>query len=323
MLDSDVTPVWTHDIGVRPGSTYRYRVRVGVNNPLYGRGAELDPENDEHQSLARQPLAYTPWTDWSEPVVVGAREYFFVTNARLGGQLGVSNPSATGELYTMHYGYYRRASVTLNPGDPVSTSTRVPEGLVLFDTASIERAAAAQALVNYQKSLGREDTPTASYGTGTGGPGGRYGQPGTDPFQPRQDPRGVTGGQQPATDPAATFTMPAGMTALEGRLPISLSMILLDVADWPVVETNELGQERTSTRVYLRDSDGNVRSVVPGEMGAAYNAVSLSNTLSEDAWAQFAPQDTGGQQGGPTRPLFNPADLPNPFGPVPEGIWGP
>jgi len=316
VLDAEETPVWTHDIGVQPGATYRYRLRVGVNNPLYGRGADLDPENDEHQSLARQPLSYTPWTDWSDPVVVGAREYFFVTNARLGGQLGVSSPSATGELYTMHYGYYRRASVTLNPGDPVTTSTRVPEGLVTFNTASIEREAAAEALAAYQKSLGREDTPNMQ------GPGGRFPPPGgRDPFP--TTPRGTDPVTSP-TDPGAAFELPAGMASLEGRLPIELSMILLDVSDWPVVETNELGQERISTRVYLREADGRVRAVVPGEMGAAYDVVSLSNTLSEDAWVEFQGQDgSAPATGGPVRPLFNPAELPNPFGPVPDGIWGP
>lgn len=321
VLDAEETPVWTHDLGVQPGATYRYRLRVGVNNPLYGRGSELDPENEEHQSLARQPLAYTPWTDWSDPVVVGAREYFFVTNARLGGLLGASSPSATGELYTMHYGYYRRASVTLNPGDPVTTSTRVPEGLVTFNTASIERAAAAEALAAYQKSLGREDAPNTSFGGG--GPGGRFQPGGTDPYNPRdpRDPRNTNVGTT-TTDPGADFELPTGMTVLEGRLPIELSMILLDVSDWPVVETNELGQERTSTRVYLRESDGRVRSVVPGEMGAAYGLVSLSNTLSEDAWVEFMGED-GAMPGGPGRPLINPAELPNPFGPVPEGIWGP
>lgn len=296
LLDQDEVPLWTHDLAVEPGATYRYRIRVGVNNPLFGRGAQLEENNADHQRLATEPVTYTPWTDWSEPVLVGARNYFFVTNANTSGALvGSGSPRATGELYTMHYGYYRKAAVQLTPGDPVRGEARTPDGLVSIDTASMDRATAIQTLGAYQKSLGREDVIAGGINPN---PGGRTGFP-------------VPGSRDPVSTgtgaPAAQFELPSGMAAMSGRLPIALQVTLLDVSDRPL---------EAESRVFLREADGSVRVVTPGEESRAYSLVSQSESLSEDGWLNFSGSDQGGRAS-----AFGAAAEPNPFGPVPDGIW--
>ncbi|MFT5424740.1 MAG: hypothetical protein ACI89L_002538 [Phycisphaerales bacterium] len=296
LLDSDRVPVWTHDLAVEPGATYRYRIRVGVNNPLFGRGAQLEENNAEHQQLATEPISYTPWTGWSEPVLVGAREYFFVTNASpSGAMVGSGSPRATGELYTMHYGYYRKDGVQLAPGDPVRGDAKAPEGLVSIDTTKMDRAAAIAALAAYQQSLGREDVIS------TGG----YPDPGrnSDPRTgfPVGNPRDP-GLADPTTTPLK-FELPDGMAAMAGRLSMGLQVTLLDVSDRPLA---------AESRVYLREPDGSVRVVTPGEESMAYSLVSQSDALAEGSWLNFSGTEQGG--GGA-------ATEPNPFGPVPDGIW--
>ncbi len=154
VLEEEAVDLWTHDLGVKPGATYRYRTRVVVNNPLFRKSSELDPDDPAQQALTLDPFARGDWSDWSEPVVVGAQEYFFVTGAETDRGFGAEGSRATVELYKMFYGHYRRSTFSANPGDELATSVRISGDLLHFDQAVIDAQEAAKAVA----ALAQEDS---------------------------------------------------------------------------------------------------------------------------------------------------------------------
>lgn len=138
LLTRDEVRLWAHDIGVEPGATYRYRTRVAINNPLFRKGPVLDPDDAALQAASDEPFVRGEWSPWTDEVVVGAREYFFVSKAAPDGGAAGRTPNASIEVYRMYYGSYRRSTLTLTPGEPVRASVRLPEGLLLIETAQIE-----------------------------------------------------------------------------------------------------------------------------------------------------------------------------------------
>lgn len=165
----DVT-LWAHDMGAEPGNEYRYRTRVAINNPLFRKGPVLDPDNDALQTAAEQPFARGAWSDWSEPVVVGASEYFFVSAASPEGGAGTRTPTASIEVYRMYYGSYRRSTLSLTPGDAVDASVRMPSGLLIIDPAQIEASEAAEYVLD---ASGSDDAEPAALPVGITEPEGR------------------------------------------------------------------------------------------------------------------------------------------------------
>lgn len=146
VLEEESVDLWLHDLGVEPGVTYRYRTRVVVNNPLFRKSSELDPDDADQQALTKDPFASGDWSDWSEQVVVGAQEYFFVTSAEASGGIAGSGAKATIELYKMFYGHYRRSTLSVSPGDALATTVRMSGDLLHFDSGVIDVQDAAKAV---------------------------------------------------------------------------------------------------------------------------------------------------------------------------------
>jgi len=144
VLEEEAIELWAHDLGVKPGATYRYRTRVVVNNPLFRKGAELDPDDAEQQALTRDPFAYGAWSGWSEPIVAGAREYYFVTSSDLGPVNSSAGPKTTIEVFKMYYGFYRKSTLSVTPGDMLSSSMRISGDLLGFDTQTLDVTKAAE-----------------------------------------------------------------------------------------------------------------------------------------------------------------------------------
>jgi len=144
LLARDEVRLWAHDMGVQPGTEYRYRTRVAINNPLFRKGPVLDPDDEALQAASDEPFARGAWSGWSDPVVVGAEEYYFVSAASPDGGPGGQTPTASIELYRMFYGSYRRSTLSLTPGDAVESSVRMPDGLFIIDTVQIEPQEAAR-----------------------------------------------------------------------------------------------------------------------------------------------------------------------------------
>lgn len=146
VLEEESIELWAHDLGVEPGVTYRYRTRVVVNNPLFRKSSELNPDDAAQQALTLDPFARGDWSQWSDPIVVGADEYFFVTKAETDSGFGSVGPKATIEMYKMYYGHYRRSTLSAMPGDELSASVRMSGDLFFFDSSVIDVDAAAKAV---------------------------------------------------------------------------------------------------------------------------------------------------------------------------------
>jgi hypothetical protein len=115
LTKDDALTVWTHDIWVQPGATYRYRCRVELYNPFFARKRQLLPEQ---QSLSDRFVIASATSPWSEPATVEPPVRFFVTDAtESGGRLGLG--SAKIELYRFVDGERRTETVHVQPGDRV------------------------------------------------------------------------------------------------------------------------------------------------------------------------------------------------------------
>lgn len=115
------TTMWVHDLSVERGREYRYRVRYALTNPVYGRSGLL---RQEDRQSASEPELWTAWSEWSEPVRVEPEVYYFLTQASTGGLQGAV---ASVEVYAFRWGYWRRGTADLQPGDRVHGQIEFPD----------------------------------------------------------------------------------------------------------------------------------------------------------------------------------------------------
>jgi hypothetical protein len=105
--------VWAHDLSVRPGRTYQYRMRVAVFNPVYG-----------HPDCGDEQAKWTPERvgEWSEPsvaVTIPRLVHFYF--------VGVFGDRATLELHRWIHGQWVIVrSVPCRVGTPILCSKLVP-----------------------------------------------------------------------------------------------------------------------------------------------------------------------------------------------------
>ena len=136
VLDAENIQLWAHDLGVQSGAEYRYRSRVVVNNPLFRKGPAFDADDREQQALTKDPFARGQWSSWSDPVLVGAKQYFFVSSADPVGP-NAESPRASVEVFKMYYGHYRRSTISAEPGSKLQSNARVSDRLLTIDPAVI------------------------------------------------------------------------------------------------------------------------------------------------------------------------------------------
>ncbi|MGD1915038.1 MAG: hypothetical protein ACFCBV_02455 [Phycisphaerales bacterium] len=147
LLEETEARLWAHDLTAKPGATYRYRTRLAINNPMFGREAVLI---EAQRPMAADPVLLSEPSAWSEPLVVAPTTAFFLASASdgRGGALGPSEPTASVEVFTFYYGYYRRATLTLRPGDIVVADADLPDDLrlpVLADASETDASPGAGA----------------------------------------------------------------------------------------------------------------------------------------------------------------------------------
>lgn len=235
LLENTSVTLWTHDLTAEAGKTYRYRLRAVLVNPLFGRQASLKPEQQE---MAAERSIAGAWSEWTGPVAIDPDEYFFMTSAS--ERDGLDSTRATFELFKFYYGYYRRGSVTLYPGDILAAEMTLPanQTLKIYDLEKLSSTAAA--------------TPSAETPT----------QVATTPPSGRGRPRfgyteGRDGGEAPPSEPtapAAPEAPPAdgSWTPAPKSVRLALNAILLDVAPAPE------GAEQGSFESYLKLADGGI-----------------------------------------------------------------
>lgn len=122
--------VWTHDIGVEAGKTYRYRCRALVFNPFFARGRQL---LEEQRGLAESFEIASQASDWSNPVEVAPPVEFFVVRATdTGGSMGLGE--ARIELYRYEAGARRTQQFTVQPGERIGRTVSLNGDSVDFST---------------------------------------------------------------------------------------------------------------------------------------------------------------------------------------------
>lgn len=116
--------LWTHDLAARPGATYRYKARATLTNPFYG---QLEKLRDDQKALAEKPTIVGEASQWSEPMAIEPNVVFFITSASEAGGPIATTAKASAEMYEFYYGYWRRTSVTMSPGDRLAGTIPLPE----------------------------------------------------------------------------------------------------------------------------------------------------------------------------------------------------
>ncbi|MFM7809701.1 MAG: hypothetical protein ACKPEA_17510, partial [Planctomycetota bacterium] len=120
--------VWTHDVGVKAGGTYRYRCTVKLLNPFLGKESVLTAAQ---QPLAKDSAIASATSAWSDAYTVPSELALFVTQASLRGR-----GEATVEVYRLHDGQRQVESFNVNPGDRIGemASPKSPSAGVDFST---------------------------------------------------------------------------------------------------------------------------------------------------------------------------------------------
>jgi hypothetical protein len=139
--ESEKITLWTHDLSVRPGGAYRYKARVRVTNPYYGQADRLQKDQ---QRLAEDPFLVSDASEWSEPVAVEPDTVYFVTSASEPGGPLASASRAGAEIYHFFYGYWRKTTVSMTPGDVLAGAVELPAEWTTF---TLERDAGQKWIV--------------------------------------------------------------------------------------------------------------------------------------------------------------------------------
>lgn len=244
LLENPELKVWGHDLTAERGATYRYRVRVVTNNPLFGRS--LQPSQ---ASLASQNSLSGPWSEWSAPVQVLPAEYFFVTSAESRNDI-TPRPRATAELFVFYYGFYRKASVSLEPGDRLMATAKLPE-LMFADMAALSKGPAGAA----------PGSPAPTLVDPKPDGGGRKGMMPGGPVPGNE--RGGNPADPSGGDPILTIAAPK-----ERQMQVDATF--LDVAQAPSAPSEVAGSDRTRYFAVLRNAAGQlVTRMADGERSLA------------------------------------------------------
>ncbi|MEQ9616553.1 MAG: hypothetical protein RLN60_00805 [Phycisphaerales bacterium] len=128
--ESGELTLWAHDVTLEPGGTYRYRTRVVLTNPLFGRASRLKPEQ---KPLAETISVATDWSGWSDAINVPDAVQYFVLDANASRQADEGNAAAAQPSFArvlaakFHYGYWRTAQARMDIGSVLSVEAVLPE----------------------------------------------------------------------------------------------------------------------------------------------------------------------------------------------------
>jgi hypothetical protein len=113
--------VWFHDQSIRPGRSYRYRIRLKLRNPL------LLHERDLAASARDDGLTTSlnsPWSEWSKPVRVNtATEFFLAGSGGTGlGRGDSSDAKVRIEVFTRSLGQVVKHTFLAGKGEAIGNS---------------------------------------------------------------------------------------------------------------------------------------------------------------------------------------------------------
>jgi hypothetical protein len=118
-VNADQIELWAYDLTAESGTRYRYRMRVAVVNPLFGKSLA-----GEQTPLAKQAQLLSPWSEWTEVETLRQR-YTFLVNA--------TRPplnQAQIEIWQFSGGNWRTAKFVVSAGDQIGGLTTDHKPLV-------------------------------------------------------------------------------------------------------------------------------------------------------------------------------------------------
>jgi hypothetical protein len=116
---------WSHDETAEPGRTYRYRIRIGVFNPIAG----TDWFGDENQQLKNQVILWSNYSDVTKPVTVPKKLYFFPE------QIRESDKTLTVDIRKYLLGKWYNHSFMVKPGESIGQVVNLQKENVLDEYA--------------------------------------------------------------------------------------------------------------------------------------------------------------------------------------------
>jgi uncharacterized membrane protein YgcG len=270
LLSDNAVKVWAHDVWAEPGAVYQYRTRIVINNPMFGRTGLSD------DSSAKAPVVYGEWSDWTDSVLVMPSEVYFVSS---GSSRSASRnlASATAECYVFYYGYYRKGTAVLEPGDAIRTIAKTPPNLMTYDETKIADGVRPASLtlqpeMPSERSRPGEDTSAPEQAPGTKGGGGHGG--------------GGHGGGAHAPDPTVAQTptvtdeaLKAMMLPAKKEIPITIGDVFLDVGEVPILGLPKTGQSADVSTLF-RTAGGELTTRLPGieKTSPLYRVITASAT---------------------------------------------
>ena len=111
---------WAHDDTVEPENTYRYRIRLGVFNPVAG----TDQMSERDKALKNQAILWSGFSETTEPVEIMGTRYFFANSVREGDKTVMVQVSklALGQWYSHDFsvkpGVLMGESLEYEPPEP-------------------------------------------------------------------------------------------------------------------------------------------------------------------------------------------------------------
>ncbi len=127
MRGVETESIWTHDYSVKPGKTYRYRVRLAIPNPYFGFSLAL---HEDVRGLADAGFLYTDYSDWSDPVTAPRETYWFAFSATDGrGDAIVGEASCRLDVYGFVDGRWRVKQERFEPGQPIRVTLAGENGV--------------------------------------------------------------------------------------------------------------------------------------------------------------------------------------------------
>lgn len=100
---------WAFDDTMDPGHTYRYRIRLGVFNPVAGTDM-LAPRDADKRN---QAILWSDFSQVTQPVAIPKRLYFFAKDVQ------DQQMTATVEVARYQLGYWRTEDFQVRPGDAI------------------------------------------------------------------------------------------------------------------------------------------------------------------------------------------------------------
>lgn len=176
--EKDPVQFWALDDTAEPGGTYRYRIRLGVFNPVAGTN-KFEPSDMDKKD---QVILWSDFSDITKPVDIPKRLYFFAKDVR---ENKVAK-TATVEVARYALGYWRTEDFQVQLGDVIGEE-REPEPEQENDRRAARLGGRITGPAGRDMMAGGPYGAAGAYGAGGYGAGG-YGMPGMyGTMQPRDE----------------------------------------------------------------------------------------------------------------------------------------